>query len=234
MKGSNCVSILLLILDFFFTLPRYNDSLGPKRQNALLYTLSTVRTGMAKAARDLILRDRLQFDVDTNGDTTLVYGRVDMSAFVNIVKREGFAVKEVRYQLRDPSAVNTGMFNPLLSLAGESFATLKVFATTTAYENAQDVGIASPDVISVFELSTVRDNPGATGENFANQWTLFGTPDLHPDGYNVVSDLLIGVSANDCTVFGGTTLEVDIMIIGEPVKLNEADMTEMLTQGQDL
>ena len=219
MKGSNCVSILLLILDFFFTLPRYNDSLGPKRQNALLYTLSTVRTGMAKAARDLILRDRLQFDVDTNGDTTLVYGRVDMSAFVNIVKREGFAVKEVRYQLRDPSAVNTGMFNPLLSLAGESFATLKVFATTTAYENAQDVGIASPDVISVFELSTVRDNPGATGENFAN---------------NVVSDLLIGVSANDCTVFGGTTLEVDIMIIGEPVKLNEADMTEMLTQGQDL
>ena len=174
---------------------------------------------MAKAARDLILRDRLQFDVDTNGDTTLVYGRVDMSAFVNIVKREGFAVKEVRYQLRDPSAVNTGMFNPLLSLAGESFATLKVFATTTAYENAQDVGIASPDVISVFELSTVRDNPGATGENFAN---------------NVVSDLLIGVSANDCTVFGGTTLEVDIMIIGEPVKLNEADMTEMLTQGQDL
>tara|TARA_R110000737_G_scaffold5855_1_gene19301 strand:- start:2320 stop:2889 length:570 start_codon:yes stop_codon:yes gene_type:complete len=189
---------------------------------------------MAKAARDLILRDRLQFDVDSSGDTTLVYGRVDMSAFVNIVKREGFAVKEVRFQLRDPSAVNTGMFNPLLSVGGEEFATMKVFATTTAYENAQDVGIASPDVISVFELSTVRDNPGAAEETFANQWTLFGTPDLHPDGYNVVSDLLIGVSANDCTVFSDTTLEVDIMIIGEPVKLNEADMTEMLTQGQDL
>ncbi|GAJ08777.1 unnamed protein product, partial [marine sediment metagenome] len=30
-----------------------------------------------------------------------------------------------------------------------------IFATTTAYENAQDVGIASPDVISVFELTTV-------------------------------------------------------------------------------
>ena len=189
---------------------------------------------MAKAARDLILRDRLQFDVSATGDTALVYGRVDMSAFVNIVKREGFAVKEIRYMLRDPSSVITGMFNPLLSLGGESFASMKIFATTTAYENAQDVGIASPDVISVFELTTVRDNAGATDENFSNQWTLFGTPDLHPDGYNVVSDLLIGVSANDCTSFGGTTLEVDIMVIGEPIKLNEADMTEMLTQGQDL
>jgi len=189
---------------------------------------------MAKAARDLILRDRLQFDVDNNGDTVLVYGRVDMSAFVNIVKREGFAVKEVRYQLRDPSQTGPGMFNPLMSLASESFASLKIFTTTTAYENASDVGIASPDVLSVFELTSVRDNPGATGENFANQWTLFGTPDLHPDGYNVVSDLLIGVAANDCTTFGNTTLELDIMVIGEPIKLNEADMTEMLTQGQDL
>ena len=187
---------------------------------------------MAKAARDLILRDRLQFDVNANGDTTLVYGRVDMSAFVNIVKREGFAVKEVRYQLRDPASVVTGVFNPLMSLGTETFASLKIFATTTAYENAQDVGIASPDVISVFELTTVRETD--VNSPFANQWTLFGTPDLHPDGYNVVSDLLIGVAANDANTFANTTLEVDIMIIGEPVKLNEADMTEMLTQGQDL
>ena len=189
---------------------------------------------MAKSARDLILRDRLQFAVSATGDTSLVYGRVDMSAFVNIVKREGFSIKEVRYQLRDPSAVQTGVFNPLLSIGSETFASMKIFATTTAYENAQDIGIASPDVISVFELTTVRDNATGPEESFANQWTLFGTPDLHPDGYNVVSDLLIGVSANDCTSFGDLTLELDIMIIGEPVKLNEADMTEMLTQGQDL
>ena len=189
---------------------------------------------MAKAARDLILRDRLQFAVDATGDTSLVYGRVDLSAFVNIVKREGFSIKEVRFMLRDPSAVQTGVFNPLLSIGSETFASMKIFATTTAYENAQDIGIASPDVISVFELTTVRDNATGPEESFANQWTLFGTPDLHPDGYNVVSDLLIGVSANDCTSFGDLTLELDIMIIGEPVKLNEADMTEMLTQGQDL
>ncbi len=188
---------------------------------------------MAKSSRDLILRDRLQFDVNASGDTGLVYGRIDMSDYVNVVKREGLAIKEIRYQLRQTDG-GTGVFNPLLSLGNETFGSLKIFATTTAYENATDVGIASPDVISVFELTTVRDNGGAADENFANQWVLFGTPDLHPDGYNIVSDLLVGVSANDITSHSNTTLELDIMVIGEPVKLNEADMTEMLTQAQDL
>ena len=200
----------------------------------MVYLPSGVRIDMAKASRDLILRDRLQFNIDANGDTALVYGRVDMSAFVNIVKREGFAIKEVRYQIRNTGSTGTGVFNPLMATGSENFASLKIFATTTAYENAQDVGIASPDVISVFELTTVRDNGGGAEENFANQWVLFGTPDLHPDGYNVVSDLLIGVAANDINTFSSSTLEIDIMVIGEPVKLNEADMTEMLTQGQDL
>lgn len=191
---------------------------------------------MAKAKPDLILRDRLQFDVDANGDTALVYGRIDMSDFVNVYKREGFAVKEVRYQLRDPS-VTTGVLDPLLTASAGTFADIKLFTTTTAYENAKDVGIASPDVISVFELTTaVQLVSTAQGEGvaFQNQWTMFGTPDLHPEGYNVVSDLLIGVAANNVAAHASTTLEIDIMVIGEPVKLTEEDMTEMIQQSQDL
>ncbi|GAH14140.1 unnamed protein product, partial [marine sediment metagenome] len=67
-----------------------------------------------------------------------------------------------------------------------------------------------------------------------NQWVMFGTPDLHPEGYNVVSDLLIGVAADNVQAHASTTLEIDIMVIGEPVRLSEADMTEMIQQGQDL
>jgi len=189
---------------------------------------------MAKTNRDLILRDRLQFNVDSGGDTALVYGRVDLSDFVNVVKREGMAIKEIRYQVRDPTSLQTGVLNPLMSLGSETFASLKIFTTTTAYENAQDVGIASPDVISILEMTTVRDNGGAAGENFANAMIHYGTPDLHPDGYNVVSDLLVGVALNDATQYGSLTLEIDIMVIGEPVKLSEGDMTAMLTQQQDL
>lgn len=190
------------------------------------------RVPMAKGTRDLILRDRLQFTTDATGNRTLVYGRVDMSDFVNIVKKEGFAVKEIRYQLRNPVAQN-GIFDRTLRATGTGFSSLKVFSTTTAYEDIQEVGIASPDVISVLELQT-STIAGAGEVNFVNSALEFGTPDLHPAGYNVVSDLLIGVACVGLESMPDRTLEIDIMIIGEPVKLNEADMTEMLTQQQDL
>lgn len=194
---------------------------------------------MAKGSRDLILRDRLQFDVNGSGDTALVYGRVDLSDFVNVVKREGMAIKEIRYMLRSPSKAN-GVLSPLLLdtvvAVAPYRASVKVFASTTAYENVEDVGIASPDVISIMEMTTsiTGDATGTAVGTANNQWIHWGTPDLHPEGYNVVSDLLIGVAADNVSAQAGLTLEIDIMVIGEPVKLNEADMTEMLTQQQDL
>lgn len=192
---------------------------------------------MARAARDLILRDRLQFDIDGSGNTDLVYGRVDLSDFVNIVKKEGMAIKEIRYQLRAPDKPN-GVFAPTLQeTSGGSFlnSNIKIFATTTAYENAEDVGLASPDVINLLEMTTLNvPSEGTFPSIITNQWVHYGTPDLHPEGYNVVSDLLIGVAASLVGEHAGSTVEIDIMVIGEPVKLNEADMTEMLTQQQDL
>ena len=194
--------------------------------------------GMARAARDLILRDRIQFDVNGSGNTDLVYGRVDLSDFVNIVKKEGMAIKEIRYNLRAPSKPNGVLHATLTETAGALpiNASIKVFATTTAYENAADVGLASPDVINMLEMTTdLIPNAGGTQPvAVENQWTHYGTPDLHPEGYNVVSDLLIGVAASLVGEHAGSTLEIDIMVIGEPVKLTEADMTEMLTQQQDL
>jgi len=193
---------------------------------------------MAKASRDLILRDRLQFDINGSGNTDLVYGRVDLSDFVNIVKKEGMAIKEIRYQIRAPSKPN-GVLQPTLiesPIAGAGLnANIKIFATTTAYENSEDVGLASPDVINLLEMTTYMvGDSGSIPIVVENEWVHYGTPDLHPEGYNVVSDLLVGVSASFVGAHAGTTLEIDVMVIGEPVKLNEADMTEMLTQQQDL
>ena len=191
---------------------------------------------MAKRSDDIVLRDRLQFDVNGSGDTALVYGRVDLSDFVNVVKREGMSIKEIRYQLRSPAAPNGILMPTLLRTAGgaDPNASIKVFGTTTAYENIADVGIASPDVINVLEMTTTLLEDGAGNvADATNQWTHFGTPDLHPEGYHIVSDLLVGVACANIDSLG-TTLEIDVMVIGEPVKLTEADMTEMLTQQQDL
>jgi hypothetical protein len=194
---------------------------------------------MAKGANDLILRDRLQFDVDANGDVDTVYGRIDLSDYVNVVSAEGLSIKEVRYQLRNPSQQRTGVpdqslisGSPLIS----SVASLKIYATTSAYESAVDVGIASPNVLSCVTMTSYR-NAAANEVNtntFDNQYVEWSTPDLHPAGYAVVTDLLIGIAAENISSFADSTLELDVMLIAEPTKLSKNDLNDMLIQAQDL
>ena len=195
---------------------------------------------MAKGKNDIILRDRMQFTIGTGGDVSTLYGRVDLSDYVSIPRKEGLNIKEIRFQLRDPSLTPTGSFNGRLntSTTGNVFASLKMYATTTAYENAFDVGIGSPNVLTVVEhlCNVVNMQEGATnvGGNAVIQYYEYGVPDLHPEGYPVVTDLLIGIAADQCTEYTDETLELDIMIVAEAKKITEKDMELMLTQGQDL
>ena len=201
---------------------------------------------MAKGSNDIILRDRLQFDVDASGDTDLVYGRIDLSDYVSIVENRGLAIKEIRFQLRDPgneAAFPTWMGSedattvPTIT-ANES--SIVIVATTTAYELARDIGIASPNVICMYERQSVTHasgtGPAALFDTFHFNENLYGTPDLHPEGYDVVTDLLIGISANNLlnSRLVSSTLEIDVMLIAEPKKITQKDLTQMLTQAQDL
>ena len=199
---------------------------------------------MAKGANDVILRDRLQFDIDVNGDTPLVYGRIDLSDYVSITENRGLAIKEVRFQLRTATAATLGVWPNLMSdltptaLSSNVFeAYLKVFATTTAYELVEDVAIGSPNVLCVFEKQSqiIADPPNGllTSNSYEH---MFGTPDLHPEGYDVVTDLLIGISLQNCTndQLKEKTVEIDVMLIAEPKKITQKDLTQMLTQAQDL
>ena len=175
---------------------------------------------MAKGRSDLILRDRMQFDLDASGDVATLYGRIDLSDYVSIPKSEGLKIKEVRFQVRNPNLTVTGSFDQRLTqdVNTSKFASLKLYSTTTAYETAVDVGIGSPNVINVVEHQAYNN----------------GVPDLHPEGFPVVTDLLIGVAARGATHYANTTLELDIMLIAEPVKLTKDDMEQMLTQATDL
>lgn len=195
---------------------------------------------MAKKASDLIMRDRLQFTLDGSGDLQVVYGRIDLSDYVNTVQKKGLAVKEVRFMVRDPTQADTGSFSQVLngSAINPEKAFLKMFATTTAYENAQDVGLASPNVFAIVEhqqyIQLIQEAGQNVGGNNVIQYFEFGTPDLHPDGYTVVTDILIGVAANNCATYADTTLEVDIMLIAEPITVTQKELNEMLVQAQDL
>lgn len=196
---------------------------------------------MAKGSNDVILRDRLQFDIDANGATALVYGRIDLSDYVSIVENKGLAVKEVRFMLRDPTS-SVGSWPSLLidpippGATGLEIANVKVFATTTAYEDVTDVGTASPNVLCVYTQNQTGIFQNTAGQSVLRLDEWFGTPDLHPEGYDVVTDLLIGIACSGLTstTLTDTTCELDIMLIAEPKKITQKDLTQMLTQAQDL
>ena len=207
---------------------------------------------MAKAKSDVILRDRLQFTLTSDADLSLVYGRIDLSDYVNVVERKGLLIKDVFIQPRDPNngsgeVANTGIWSVLFSdlnpAAGTDSQTCwKFFISSRAYESAADVGIASPDVLHIEEYVISRyvgDAAINTGAYMTEGFYRGNYPmrDYHPGGYPVVSDLLVGVavdaSASD-SEFDSATLEVDIMLIAEPTTITQKDMTQLLTQAQDL
>lgn len=186
---------------------------------------------MAKNKGDVILRDRLQFDVDANGDVSTLYGRIDLSDYVSIPKSEGLKIKEVRYQLREPGLNQSGTFRAQwTALAAPFFGAIKFAATTTAYETLADVGIGSPNVISCVEWTQVLD----ADAYLVNNYNEYSTPHLHPEGFPVVTDVLIGVAVDNAGLIANQTIELDIMLIAEPVKLTKDDMENMLTQATDL
>jgi len=197
---------------------------------------------MAKASGDLILRDRMQFEFDGDGNRTTLYGRFDLSQYVDPVSRAGLAIKEVLFQPRlplNPDFANTGAFpiiglqyNPELNLAEHSG--IKIYACTRAYENAFEVGIASPDVLCVYERQVISSPNGSDSQTYLAEDFWYGPRDLHPDGYTVVSDLLIGIAADSWIDEGGRTVELDVVLVAEPVKVTTERMNEILSQQQDL
>jgi len=190
---------------------------------------------MAKAKGDIILRDRLQFTLDGTGNRSVNYGRIDLSDYVNVVRDQGLQVKEITYQMRKTGpGGNSAAFDPVLADDAISFASMVVFATTTAYEDANDVGIASPNVLNNYTLTTTRETNGDGSQLWENQERFRGVYDLHPDGYTLVTDLLIGIAADNCNKYKSETVEIDIMMIAEPRKVSKDDLERMVAQANDL
>jgi len=199
---------------------------------------------MAKGTNDLILRDRLQFTLDANGAQATVYGRFDLSEYVSTLGRKGLSIKEVNFMVRDQSAGLTGNFPLSQGLVSNTSTTsilrsqMKLFATTRAYEFAADVGIASPDVLHI-ETFGAYIGPQTFGAPAANSTFMYAdhyvypTQNLHPDGFPVVTDLLIGVAVDNWDLAQDKTLELDVMLIAEPITITQKQLTEMLVQGQD-
>ena len=192
----------------------------------------------------------MQFDFAAGGDRTTLYGRIDLSDYVNVVRKDGLLIKELFFQPRVPTGegvggvvqlTNTGAFAPYMSndtgVAGDQSSALKLYATTRAYQDASEVGIASPDVLALeewFSYNSADLGLTITNQNYSH--SRYGPTDLHPDGFLVVTDLLVGIAADNVMIgnVGDITMEIDILMIAEPTKITGARLDEMLAQAQDL
>lgn len=196
---------------------------------------------------DVILRDRLQITLDANGDKSIVYGRLDLSDYCSIVDKKGLELDYMRLQIRAPDVTslhmgNTGNFTPVTQVVDgaatdQRFSGWKLFATTTAYSNGAEVGIASPDVyyLETWTVSGLSDAPGAVTRNLVHEW--FGIPDLHPSSPTIVSDLLIGMCVDadtDEDIWDSQTLEVDVLLVAKPTTITKKKLEGLYIQAQDI
>ncbi len=238
-------------------LPSYvgvgNTSLQPDSYTCTLSERSARSLGypkngekMALGKNDLILRDRFQFTLNSDGEIDTVYGRLDMSDFVNVTEQKGFRVKDIVLQIRDPNNVaggvaNTGNWQP----AGDGWATLgsdaynawKITVGSRAYESLSDVGIASPDILHVETWTQWMNYPGAGEIAQVTEHNIYPMRDLAPGGYTVVSDILVGVSVDTLSTndtWDDGVIEIDLMVIGKPTSVTQKAMTQLLVQAQDL
>lgn len=206
---------------------------------------------MAKGPNDIILRDRLEFQL-SGGDLSLVWGRINLDDYVNPLTNQGLDIKEIFIQPRTnggsgeitSSLTNTGNFwagkGMIPALATDNWSGMKVVASTRAYQAMSDIGIGSPDVYHVetwtaFQASLVDPAGGVGGLSYTLDHQRYGVKDLHPSGAPIVSDLLIGVATDGLESYDNTDiLYLDVQLVASPTKINSKQLTEMLTQGQDL
>jgi len=200
----------------------------------------------------------MEFTTDANGDLAARYGRIDLDDYINVAKREGLVIKEIHFQFLNPitngtvvaGMSNTGIFTPLPAehTGPDDFNIqlgLKTYATTTAYTDASEVGIGSPDVLAIEELSCVQEGYGDAAGNvlaFQIERNNYGVTDLHPSGFPIISDLLVGVAMDTAYLGGGAparyyadaTVTLDVMIVAAPKTFTIADFGTIIAQQQDL
>lgn len=208
---------------------------------------------MAKGTNDIILRDRLEFKL-TGGDLGLVWGRINLDDYVNPLKNEGLDIKEIFIQPRTNGGTgeicsqltNTGNFwagtGLIPAVTGDSWSAMKVVASTRAYQSMSDIGIGSPDVYhcetwtsqnSRYIFTSPVGDAGSLSQTLVHQ--RYGVQDLHPSGAPIVSDLLIGVAVDNLLSYDDNdVLYLDVQMVASPTKIGTKQLTEMLTQGQDL
>jgi len=208
------------------------------------------------------ISDRLQFSLPNgSGDQSTIFGRLDMSDFIDPTSNKGVIVHDVQFHVRNPNGTqngltNTGMwswFENMNGTLGAGWADdnrnvgVKLVALNTAYQDLGEVGISTDGVYCIQEhtafqsYSSLADAPAGLAGGMSsvwyekNDWTV---EDLHGDGSLLLSDLLIGLATDNLQLGAGTAvdieIEVDVVVHFTEKKVTQKEITQMITANLDV
>lgn len=206
--------------------------------------------------------DRLSLTLPNgSGDQATIYGRLDMSEFIDPVANRGVIIHDVQFQLRNPSGTknnltNTGMFSLLENMEGEVAAgwtdddrniAVKLVALNTAYQDLGECGLSTDGVYAIQEhyafqsYHSIADVAAQLAGGYSSvvvekrDWTV---SDIHGDGALLLSDLLIGVAMDNVTVGDSAAadinIEIDVVVHFTEKKVSQKEITQMITANLDV
>lgn len=206
--------------------------------------------------------DRLSFTLPNgSGDVGTIYGRLDMSDFIDPTSNRGVIVHDVQFHLRNPNGTkntltNSGMFSLWENMPGDLAPAwddndrnigVKLVALNTAYQDLAEVGISTDGVYCIQEHNAFQSwhSIADSATNIAGgmssiaydsrDWTV---SDLHGDGALLLSDLLIGVATDNLTLGDGAAadidIEVDVVVHFTEKKVTNKEITAMITANLDV
>ena len=221
-----------------------------------------IETGVENNMARRTVSDRLKLTLPNGtGDQSTIYGRLDMSDFIDPSSNRGVIVHDVQFQLRNPngtknSLTRTGMWSWFENMDGTIGLTwaddnrnvgVKLVALNTAYQDLAEVGISTDGVYAVQEHtafqahSSIADSTQGLAGGFASLWYNkedWTVEDLHGDGMLLLSDLLIGVAMDNLQVGDGLAtdidFEIDVVVHFSEKKVSQKEITQLITSNLDV
>jgi hypothetical protein len=206
--------------------------------------------------------DRLSLSLPNGtGNQGTIYGRLDMSEFIDPVQNRGVIVHDIQFQLRNPNGTksgltNTGMFSLLENMPGSIGAGwndedrnigVKLVALNTAYQDLAECGLSTDGVYAIQEhyafqsYHSLADAATAVSGGYSSvvveqrDWTV---SDIHGDGALLLSDLLIGVAMDKVTLGDSAAIdieiELDVIVHFTEKKVSQKEITQMITANLDV
>jgi len=206
--------------------------------------------------------DRLSFTVPNgSGDVGTIYGRMDMSDFIDPTSNRGVIVHDVQFNLRNPAGTkstltNTGMFSLFENMPASVAPSwddedrnigVKLCALNTAYQDLAEIGISTDGVYCIQEhyafqsYHSIADAASGVGGGYSSlayelrDWTV---NDLHGDGALLLSDLLIGIACDNLQLGDAAAadidIEVDVVVHFSEKKVTNKEITAMITANLDV